>query len=485
MNLLIGDNNIGKSYSITLIYLILKNILAHQDLRSFFPYAMGDGPTSLSDDIKNKISSEGFVSLNITDFVLSSVSKVLHEVILSDIESSFIGAFSSLSSLQNGYGNGLPSFEITTENFILVFVIDGKKLRVSSFNSKHEFYLLEKVDSDSLEYSSASENFKKKILVPSNDDEHDHEHEGIVFVNDIDELFRQRFIFSEINEFIQEATSGIGAIHYLPASRSGLYQALSAFGQIVAELSKKRAFVTQKIELPGISEPVSDYFIKLSEVVVATKKDIVNKEIHAIAKKIETELLDGEVIFDNKTKQLIFKPQGTNLNLELSSTSSMVSEIAPIVTYLRHILSKKITTHRNFFFSFDKRRAKEPKILKQLVIIEEPEAHLHPEVQIKLTEIFENIIENDVNIIVTSHSNFIFNKINNLIIGNTCNKKTTGFNEGTVDTLVFKKTDEGSIIDRPEIDSFGIEDVNFSDAIQDLLKEKMQLISQYNEEMDH
>lgn len=123
--------------------------------------------------------------------------------------------------------------------------------------------------------------------------------------------------------------------------------------------------------------------------------------------------------------------------------------------------------------------------LKQLLIIEEPEAHLHPEVQIKLTEIFENIIENDVNIIITSHSNFIFNKINNLIIGNTCNDKSTGFNESTVDTLVFKKTDGGSVIDRPEIDSFGIEDVNFSDAIQDLLKEKMQLINKYNEKMDY
>ncbi|WP_180818266.1 hypothetical protein, partial [Vibrio parahaemolyticus] len=76
----------------------------------------------------------------------------------------------------------------------------------------------------------------------------------------------------------------INSVHYLPASRSGLYQALSAFGQIIAELSKNRSFLSKKIELPGISEPVSDYFIRLSDIRVQ-KKSFEDKEINKIAKE--------------------------------------------------------------------------------------------------------------------------------------------------------------------------------------------------------
>lgn len=39
----------------------------------------------------------------------------------------------------------------------------------------------------------------------------------------------------------------ISHIHYLPASRSGLYQALSAFSQIFAELSRSRGFLKKRL----------------------------------------------------------------------------------------------------------------------------------------------------------------------------------------------------------------------------------------------
>ena len=41
---------------------------------------------------------------------------------------------------------------------------------------------------------------------------------------------------------------------------------MGAFSSIVAELSKNKAMLTRKIELPGISEPISDYFLMLSNI---------------------------------------------------------------------------------------------------------------------------------------------------------------------------------------------------------------------------
>jgi hypothetical protein len=71
-----------------------------------------------------------------------------------------------------------------------------------------------------------------------------------------------------------------------------------------------------------------------------SKKSYEDKKINQIAKKIEDEILKGKIEFNPQTKQLMFYPDDTNLKLELSSTSSMVSELAPIVSYLRYVLTQ-------------------------------------------------------------------------------------------------------------------------------------------------
>jgi len=147
----------------------------------------------------------------------------------------------------------------------------------------------------------------------------------------------QNFLLDTFESFILDATFSItydvreeiNNIYYLPASRSGLYQALSAFGQIIAELSKSRKFTTKKVELPSISEPLSDYFLELSNIKVR-KKEIQNR-VTKIANQIENSILNGKIEFDNESKKIMFRPNGTDLKLDLSYTSSMVSEVSPII----------------------------------------------------------------------------------------------------------------------------------------------------------
>ena len=51
-----------------------------------------------------------------------------------------------------------------------------------------------------------------------------------------------------------------------------------------------------------------------------------------------------------------------------------------------------------------------------ILFIEEPEAHLHPANQVKLVEIFAELISEDVTLVMSSHSNYVFNKLNNLVL---------------------------------------------------------------------
>ncbi|WP_035921661.1 AAA family ATPase [Frankia sp. QA3] len=71
----------------------------------------------------------------------------------------------------------------------------------------------------------------------------------------------------------------------------------------------------------------------------------------------------------------------------------MVSEVAPIVLYLRHIV--------------------EP---EDLLIIEEPEAHLHPASQTALAEILCKLVNARLGVAITTHSEFFIQQISNLIV---------------------------------------------------------------------
>jgi hypothetical protein len=99
-------------------------------------------------------------------------------------------------------------------------------------------------------------------------------------------------------------------IYYLPAARFGIYQALSAFS-------------AKKVEIPTLTDPVSDYFLGLSNLKINDIK--ADKQILSLVEEIEQNILKGEVIFNPELNKFFYKPSQTDLYLNFSLTSSMVS----------------------------------------------------------------------------------------------------------------------------------------------------------------
>ncbi|ELI6455566.1 AAA family ATPase, partial [Flavobacterium psychrophilum] len=278
-----------------------------------------------------------------------------------------------------------------------------------------------------------------------------------------------RFSYVKINQILRKLDFNIKDVYYLPASRSGLYQALSAFTPIIAELTQNRFFIQNKsIELPSLSEPLADYFIDLSTV----DKKHNNKEFEGIVKLLQNEILKGKVDYNDETRRISYQPDGIDLELHLSEASSMVSELSPLVLYFKHILNNKyssINSRDSFFFdpfyneSFGKRKNKGYDIL----FIEEPEAHLHPEVQVKLIEIFAKLTGLNLKIFITSHSNYMFNKINNILI-----KKEIEKEKVMVYHLI--KTENGTTTNiEMKVTEDGINDSNFQDVSEQLYYERL------------
>jgi predicted ATPase len=451
--LIVGQNNIGKSYAISLVYVLLKVMSRRPDPRLYNAYYHREFRESqqteawLAEVSKNVEDSEHGDDVDITKDVASQLAHFLGSTFLFELQEAFEGTFNDILNLPNRLSREDLEFSVQQKDFTVCFGISDGKLIVKNIDF-------------------GSRQFVLRIIKTNRSIKHAGKQTFIYASHGSPDLFKANFrglIGSLIEKFTDEGSTTAANLHYLPASRSGLYQALSAFGQIIAELSKSRSYLTRKIELPAISETVSDYFLKLSDIRVIPQTKL-NRAFSEIAEKIEREILKGKVEFETKTKRLLYRPDKINLTLDLSATSSMVSEISPIVTYLKYVLP-----NTEMQLARSARWRSEPES-RQIVIIEEPEAHLHPEVQLMLMDAFCDLVNDTrTRIIMTSHSNYIFNKVNNLVIAGKIPHEA-------LQALLFQSTPKGSQAVSMSVGKFGVDDENFADVSEHLYAERVELL---------
>ena len=119
-----------------------------------------------------------------------------------------------------------------------------------------------------------------------------------------------------------------------------------------------------------------------------------------IADKIEQDLLMGQVSM-TKNGDVEFHPQemAPSKRLPFHLSSSIVKTMASLVIYLRHLAQKG-----------------------DVLIIDEPEMNFHPDVQIVLARVFAMLTQNGLNLVVSTHSDYIIREVNNLIMAGVISK---------------------------------------------------------------
>lgn len=108
------------------------------------------------------------------------------------------------------------------------------------------------------------------------------------------------------------------------------------------------------------------------------------------------------------------------------------------------------------------------------LFIEEPEAHMHPEAQIEIAESLARLAKSGVRVVMSTYSNYIFNKFNNLLLAG----------ELTPDmySAIILQAGEGgkSVSEFMEMDECGVTDTNFLPVAQSLYNEREALIEKRN-----
>lgn len=185
-------------------------------------------------------------------------------------------------------------------------------------------------------------------------------------------------------------------VYYLPADRAGVMHGHKVFiGRIIEQATRFGIETSPSVSLlSGILGDFLDQMQKFSNL----DDDFENQ----IAENFEKSLLEGKIsaevpsnglgISEIAGPEFTYQPFGWNNSISLTNTSSMVSELAPIVLYLRHIVKPG-----------------------NVLIIEEPESHLHPEKQADFTRQLTSLINSGIRVIITTHSVWIIEALANII----------------------------------------------------------------------
>ena len=186
---------------------------------------------------------------------------------------------------------------------------------------------------------------------------------------------------------------------YLPADRTGV---MHAHNVVVSALIQRApmAGLFPTASTPTLSGVLADFLEQLIELGDQSYRQYRRRERRRSSQSdlgglIERQVLQGSVHTDeSETGYPVFtyQPHGWETKLPLMRASSMVSELAPVVLYLRHIV-----------------------LPGNILIVEEPESHLHPAMQVEFTRQLAAIVNSGVRVIVTTHSEWLLEELANLV----------------------------------------------------------------------
>ncbi|OON98709.1 MAG: hypothetical protein ATN35_03935 [Epulopiscium sp. Nele67-Bin004] len=287
---------------------------------------------------------------------------------------------------------------------------------------------------------------------------------NILFVND--KLFSEQNYYA-INSIIcwniigWELTASLnrapvslrqGEPIYFPASRTGFmltYSQLldSSIRNNFSPMSEKRKAI--------LAAPYVDF---LSLIAQFESQDDDNKYTDII-NFIEQEMLNGTLSAKNEYAPVIeFVPNGVDKEIPLYVTSSVVAEVSPILLTLKSDIAFKT------------------------LIIEEPEAHLHPALQQKMAMLIIRLMNSGIPIWITTHNEIILQHINNMIkLTNNKSKQQLmqqyGYTEKdllkTSDIQLYQFTNEANTtnIEKLESGDYGFVVPTFNNALTAVMEE--------------
>ena len=129
------------------------------------------------------------------------------------------------------------------------------------------------------------------------------------------------------------------------------------------------------------------------------------------------------------------------------NASSMVSELAPVVLYLRHRVQPD-----------------------NVLIVEEPESHLHPAMQVEFIRQLAALVQSGIRVLVTTHSEWVLEELANIVrrseVPENQRNAAVTLRPDQVGAWLFKpkRRPRGSVVEEIRLDDSGLYPSGFSEV---------------------
>ncbi len=247
--------------------------------------------------------------------------------------------------------------------------------------------------------------------------------------------------------------------YYFPAARTGLLQSHKALASFLLSFSPLVG-IGPPIDIPRLTGITVDFIRTLIQL---EKYD--ETSLSQVAAFLEGEVLRGNISFESgklEYPEIYYRNKAGRFPLH--KTSSMVSELAPIILFLKYLIGPG-----------------------DMLVLEEPESHLHVASQRRLARAIAKLVRSNVKVLITTHSENFLGQLSNLIrLGRLSGKERIqrGYHEEDylmpeeVGAYLFRLDDnqDGSFIEElPVTLEEGIPEDEFSRVIAELYDETVYL----------
>lgn len=198
--------------------------------------------------------------------------------------------------------------------------------------------------------------------------------------------------------------------------------------------------------LPGTSSDLLSFLIK-------PPRRSMNSSMRSLISELEEKMgATVEKVQNAESRELVvaLTPEG---EFPISRTSSMISELAPLLLVLKSDIGRG-----------------------DYLTIDEPESHLHPAMQRTIASFLVETVELGIGVILTTHSDLFLSELNNAI-------RARKLNEQSISALLFTHDDKWCYSKKLDIDNIdGIDDSTFRDVKELLYDETADLIDELLEQ---
>ena len=183
-----------------------------------------------------------------------------------------------------------------------------------------------------------------------------------------------------------------GFAYYLPANRAGVMQSHRVLVGTLLQGATTAGW-RSSTRVPLLSGVLADFLDQL--IAVSDGLGTQGDKEEELALAVEKNVLQGTIGVESEALGypiFTYQPKNWKRAMPLLRASSMVSELAPVVLYLRHWVQRGDT-----------------------FIIEEPEAHLHPTMQATFARELARLVRAGIRIVIATHSELLLEQIGNLV----------------------------------------------------------------------